>query len=50
MHSIGSTIPVKGYVLGLGGRDVRKRDIKEIVSLVEKGQGDQFYGLRKEVL
>jgi pyruvate ferredoxin oxidoreductase alpha subunit len=46
----GSTIPVKGYVLGLGGRDVRKRDIKEIVSLVEKGQGDQFYGLRKEVL
>jgi len=46
----GATIPVKGYVLGLGGRDVRKRDIKEIVSLVEKGQGDMFYGLRKEVL
>jgi len=46
----GSGIPVKGYVLGLGGRDVRKRDIKEIVSLVENGKGDQFYGLRKEVL
>ena len=46
----GSAIPVKGYVLGLGGRDVRKRDIKEIVSQVENGQGDHFYGLRTEVL
>ena len=46
----GSSIPVKGYVLGLGGRDVRKRDIKEIVALSEKGPGDQFYGLRKELI
>lgn len=46
----GSTIPVKGYVLGLGGRDVRKRDIKEIVELSEKGKGDIFYGLRKELI
>jgi pyruvate ferredoxin oxidoreductase alpha subunit len=46
----GSAIPVKGYVLGLGGRDVRKRDIKEIVALCEKGIGDQFYGLRKELI
>ncbi len=46
----GSVTPVKGYVLGLGGRDVRKKDIKEIVSLVEKGVGDQFFGLRRELL
>jgi len=46
----GSTIPVKGYVLGLGGRDIRKKDIKEIVQLAEKGIGDQFYGLRKELI
>jgi pyruvate ferredoxin oxidoreductase alpha subunit len=46
----GSGIPVKDYILGLGGRDVRKKDIKEIVSLVEKGVGDQFYGLRRELL
>jgi pyruvate ferredoxin oxidoreductase alpha subunit len=46
----GSSIPVKDYILGLGGRDVRKKDIKEIVALVEKGTGDQFYGLRREVL
>jgi len=46
----GSGIPVYGYIIGLGGRDVRKKDIKEIVALAEKGQGDQFYGLRKEVL
>lgn len=46
----GSTIPVKGYVLGLGGRDIRKKDIKEIVSLCENGVGDQFYGLRKELI
>ena len=46
----GYSIPVKGYVLGLGGRDVRKKDIKEIVALSEKGQGDIFYGLRKELI
>lgn len=46
----GATIPVFNYILGLGGRDVRKKDIKEIVALAEKGIGDQFYGLRKEVL
>jgi pyruvate ferredoxin oxidoreductase alpha subunit len=46
----GSTTPVKGYVLGLGGRDIRKKNIKEIVSLCEKGVGDQFYGLRKELI
>ncbi|MFA4877467.1 MAG: transketolase C-terminal domain-containing protein [Methanoregula sp.] len=46
----GSDTPVKGYVLGLGGRDIRKKDIKEIVALSEKGAGDQFYGLRKELI
>ena len=46
----GSAIPVKGFVLGLGGRDVRKRDINEIVALSEKGPNDQFYGLRKELI
>jgi pyruvate ferredoxin oxidoreductase alpha subunit len=45
-----SSIPVKDYIIGLGGRDVRKKDIKAIVALVEKGEGDIFYGLRKEVL
>jgi pyruvate ferredoxin oxidoreductase alpha subunit len=46
----GGSIPVRDYILGLGGRDVRKKDIAAIVAMVEKGQGDQFYGLRKEVL
>ena len=45
-----SGIPVKDYIIGLGGRDVRKKDIKAIVELAGKGQGDIFYGLRKEVL
>ena len=45
-----SGIPVWDYILGLGGRDVRKKDIKEIVALAEKGVGDQFFGLRREVL
>jgi pyruvate ferredoxin oxidoreductase alpha subunit len=46
----GSTIPVRGFVLGLGGRDIQKSDIKEIVALCEKDTGDQFYGLRKELI
>ncbi len=46
----GSGISVRDVVLGLGGRDVRKRNIREIVTQTEKGQGELFYGLRKEVL
>ena len=46
----GSSIPVYDYIIALGGRDVRKKDIREIVALAEKGKGDQFYGLRTEVL
>ena len=29
---------------------IRKKDIKEIVTLSERGEGDQFYGLRKELI
>ncbi len=46
----GSGIPVLDYILGLGGRDVRLEDIKNVVALCEQGEGDQFYGLRREVL
>ncbi|MGB2674595.1 MAG: pyruvate ferredoxin oxidoreductase, partial [Methanoregula sp.] len=46
----GSGIPVYDYILGLGGRDVQKKDIREVVALAEKGKGDQFIGLRREVL
>ncbi|MFZ1127475.1 pyruvate synthase subunit PorA [Methanoregula sp.] len=46
----GSGIPVYDYIIGLGGRDVRKKDIREVVALAEKDKGDQFIGLRKEVL
>jgi pyruvate ferredoxin oxidoreductase alpha subunit len=46
----GKAPKVLDYILGLGGRDVRKRDIKTIVELAEQGIGDQFYGLRREVL
>ena len=46
----GMEIPIYDYILGLGGRDVRKSDIKNIVALCEEGKGDMFYGLREEVL
>lgn len=46
----GSGIDVKGYILALGGRDVRQADIRAIADLLEKGEGDQFFGLRTEVL
>jgi pyruvate ferredoxin oxidoreductase alpha subunit len=46
----GTAIPVKGYILGLGGRDIRRKDIKEIVALSENGTGDLFYGLKKELI
>jgi pyruvate ferredoxin oxidoreductase alpha subunit len=46
----GSGVMVKGYVLGLGGRDVRRRDLAAIIRSLEKGEGDTYYGLRREVL
>jgi pyruvate ferredoxin oxidoreductase alpha subunit len=46
----GSQIPVHGYIIALGGRDVRKKDIASIVAQAEAGKGDLFYGLREEVL
>ncbi|MDO9540554.1 MAG: pyruvate synthase subunit PorA [Methanocalculus sp.] len=46
----GSSIDVYDYIIGLGGRDIRKKDIKAIVDLAEKGSGDMFYGLREELL
>jgi len=46
----GMNVPILDYILGLGGRDIRISDIKNIVELCEKGEGDMFYGLRKEVL
>ncbi|TAJ44218.1 pyruvate ferredoxin oxidoreductase [Methanofollis fontis] len=46
----GSGIPVLDYIVALGGRDIRKKDIAQIVTLAEAGKGDMFYGLRTEVL
>ena len=46
----GASVPVLDYVIGLGGRDVRIEDIKNVVALCEQGEGDRFYGLRTEVL
>jgi pyruvate ferredoxin oxidoreductase alpha subunit len=46
----GTGIDVYSYVTGLGGRDIRKKDIRAIAALAEKGEGNMFYGLRTEVL
>ena len=46
----GSQIPVHDYIIALGGRDVRKKDIAAVVASAEAGSGDIFYGLREEVL
>ncbi|MCP1663092.1 MULTISPECIES: pyruvate synthase subunit PorA [Methanocalculus] len=46
----GADIDVFGYIIGLGGRDIRKKDIRAVVDLAEKGSGDMFYGLREELL
>ncbi|NYT17046.1 MAG: pyruvate ferredoxin oxidoreductase [Methanomicrobiales archaeon] len=46
----GSQIPVLDYIIALGGRDVRKKDIAAVVDGAEAGKGDIYYGLREEVL
>ncbi|NYT07230.1 MAG: pyruvate ferredoxin oxidoreductase, partial [Methanomicrobiales archaeon] len=46
----GSQIPVHDYIIALGGRDVRRKDIAAVVASAEAGSGDIYYGLREEVL
>ena len=49
-RDIGSTIPVKGYVLGLGGRDIPgRRILKKSLHCAREGIGDP-HGLRKEMI
>ena len=45
-----SSVQVLSYVAGLGGRDIRIRDIKKITEEIEKGKGDCFYGIREELI
>jgi pyruvate ferredoxin oxidoreductase alpha subunit len=45
-----SGIDVYSYVIGLGGRDVRKKDIAAVADLAARGIGDTFYGLREELI
>ncbi|MDD1673854.1 MAG: pyruvate ferredoxin oxidoreductase, partial [Methanomicrobiales archaeon] len=46
----GTGIAVYDYIVGLGGRDIRKKDVATITDLAERGEGNMFYGLRREVL
>jgi len=46
----GTQIPVHDFIIALGGRDVRKKDIAAVVAHAEAGKGDTYYGLREEVL
>ena len=45
-----SEIEVLSYVAGLGGRDIRIKDIIKITEELEKGKGDCFFGLREELI
>ena len=45
-----SSISVLSYVAGLGGRDIRKSDIRKIVNACNEGKGNMFSGLREEIL
>ncbi|NYT06441.1 MAG: pyruvate ferredoxin oxidoreductase [Methanomicrobiales archaeon] len=46
----GTGINVYSYIIGLGGRDVRKKDIAAIAKAAAAQQGDMFYGLRTELV
>ncbi|EHQ35553.1 2-ketoisovalerate ferredoxin oxidoreductase subunit alpha [Methanoplanus limicola] len=41
---------VYSYVGGLGGRDIRKKDIHKLADWAEQGRNDCFFGLREELL
>lgn len=45
-----SSVQVLSYVAGLGGRDIRKRDIKKMVDEIEAGRGDCYFGIREELV
>jgi pyruvate ferredoxin oxidoreductase alpha subunit len=43
-------IDVYSYVIGLGGRDIRKKDIAAVAECAKRGEGNRYYGLREELL
>ncbi len=45
-----SGVSVYSYIIGLGGRDIRKLHIRGVYEEAMKGNGDIFYGLREELL
>lgn len=45
-----SSVQVLSYVAGLGGRDIRIRDIKKMTDAIEAGNGDCFFGIREELI
>lgn len=45
-----SSITVRSFVIGLGGRDITISDIKKMTTELEAGKGDCFFGLRQELL
>ncbi|HOT03830.1 MAG TPA: transketolase C-terminal domain-containing protein [Methanolinea sp.] len=46
----GQQVPVLDYIIALGGRDVRKKDIRAVVDMAGQGKGDLFHGLRQELV
>jgi pyruvate ferredoxin oxidoreductase alpha subunit len=45
-----SSVSILSYVTGLGGRDIKKSDIRGIVNACNEGKGNMFCGLREEIL
>ena len=45
-----SSISVLSYITGLGGRDIKKSDIRAIVDACKEGKGNMFNGLKEEIL
>ena len=51
LYGLKNTPEISNFIIGLGGRDIRKEDIREIVKLSEKGvKENEFIGLDKKLL
>lgn len=51
LYGINNPPEISNFIMGLGGRDIRKEDIKEIIRISEKQiKINEFYGLDKKIL
>jgi pyruvate ferredoxin oxidoreductase alpha subunit len=51
LYGMEKPIPISNFIMGLGGRDIKKEDIRQVIKISEKGiKENEFYGLDEKIV